>query len=56
MEDYARSLEEIEVKEDRSDELKVLRKYVGKLNCLAGNTRPDIAIYTLDLAKNKERQ
>ena len=50
MEDYARSLEEIEVREDRSDEilskdkLKVVRKYVGKLNWLATITRTDIAI------------
>ena len=38
MEDYAESLEEIEIREDKSDEtltrdeLKVLQKYVGKLN------------------------
>ena len=38
MEDYAESLEEIEIREDKldenmtTDEFKVLRKYVGKLN------------------------
>ena len=38
MEDYVESLEEIEIREDKSDEtltrdeLKILRKYVGKLN------------------------
>ena len=37
------------------DELKVLRKYIGKLNWLAANTRPDKAIYALDLAKKQER-
>ena len=57
MEEYARSLEEIEVREDRSDEmlskdeLKFFRKYLAKSNWLAANTRPDIAIYVLDLAK-----
>ena len=37
------------------DDLKVLRKYVGKLNWLAANTRSDIAIYALDLAKKQKR-
>ena len=60
MNDYANSLEEIKIREDRSDEslsreeMKVLRKYVGKLNWLAANTRPDIAIYALDLAKKQK--
>ena len=37
------------------DELKVLRKYIGKLNWLAANTRPDKAIYALDMAKKQKR-
>ena len=37
------------------DELKVLRKYIGKLNWLTANTRPDKAIYALDLAKKQKR-
>ena len=43
-------VQKIEIREDRldeiltKDELKILRKYVGKLNWLATNTRPDIAI------------
>ena len=37
------------------DELKVLRKYIGKLNWLAANTRPDKAIYALNLAKKQKR-
>ena len=51
----------MEVREDRpdemltKDELKILRKYVGKLNWLAANTRPDIAIYALDLAKKQRK-
>ena len=30
------------------DKLKVLRKFVGKLNFIAANTRPDPAIYALE--------
>ena len=50
MNDYAVSLEDVEVREDKSDEqltreeMQVLRKYVGKLSWLAANTRPDLAI------------
>ena len=35
--------------------MKVLRKYVGKLNWLATNTRPDIAIHALELAKKQKK-
>ena len=34
--------------------MRVLRKYVGKLSWLAANTRPDLAIYALDLAKKQK--
>ena len=60
MEDYAKSLKPIEVREGKSDEkltreeMKVLRKYVGKLNWLATNTRPDLSIYALGLAKKQK--
>ena len=37
------------------EELKLLRKCVGKLNWLATNTRLDIAIYALDLAKRQKK-
>ena len=43
MDEYAESLEEIKVREGKSDEeltrkeMKVLRKYVGKLDWLPGN-------------------
>ena len=37
------------------EELKLLRKSVGKLNWLATNTRPDTAIYALDLAKRQKK-
>ena len=54
MEDYAKSLEEVHIRDAKADEpltrdeLKVLRKFVGKLNWLAANTRPDLAIYALE--------
>ena len=35
--------------------MKVLRKYVGKLDWLTANTRPDIAIYALELAKKQKK-
>ena len=37
------------------DELKVLRKFLRKLNWLAANTRPDLAIYALYLAKRQKK-
>ena len=37
------------------DELKVLRKYVGKLSWLAANTRPDLTIYRLELGKRQKK-
>ena len=61
MEDYAKSLEEIQIRDAKADEtltrdeLKVLRKFVGKLNWLAANTRPDLAIYALELAKRQKK-
>ena len=35
--------------------MKVYRKFVGKLNWLVANTRPDLAIYALDLAKRQKK-
>ena len=61
MEDYAKSMEEIQIREAKADEiltreeLKVFRKYVGKLNWLAANTRPDLAIYALELGKKQKK-
>ena len=34
--------------------MRVFRKYVGKLNWLAANTRPDLAINALELAKKQK--
>ena len=57
MEDYTKSLEKIEIRKGMPDdpltevEIKVFRKYVGKLSWLASNTRPDLAIYVLNSAK-----
>ena len=61
MEDYAKSLEEIQIREAKADEtltreeLKIYRKFVGKFNWLAANTRPDLVIYALDLAKKQKK-
>ena len=61
MDENAVSLQEIKVREDGSDEeltrggFKVLRKYVGKLNWLAANTRPDLAMYALELVKRQKK-
>ena len=58
MEDYAESIEEIkEIRKVKKDEpltkteMKLFRKYVGNLNWLAENTRPDLAIWALNLSK-----
>ena len=57
MKEYAECLEEIEIGEDKSDEklsrdeMKTLRKYGGKINWLAANIRPDLAIHALELTK-----
>ena len=58
IEDYAYSIEEIkEIRKEKKEEpltkteLKVYRKYTGKLNWLAENTRPDLAIWALNMSK-----
>merc|ERR1712090_84812 len=61
MDEYAASLEDILIREDKSsepldrDEMRTLRKYVGKLSWLASNARPDLAIYALNLAKKQKK-
>jgi len=61
MEDYTKSLEEIQIREVKADEtltkekLKVFRKFVGKLNWLGANTRPDLAIFALELPKRQKK-
>ena len=51
MDEYAESLEDIQIREDKSSEplnkkeMKTLRMYVGKLSWLAANARPDLAVY-----------
>ena len=61
MEDYAKSLEEIQIRDAKADEpltreeLKVFKKIVEKWNWLAANTRPDLAIYALELAKRQKK-
>ena len=61
MEDYAKSLEEIQIRDAKvyepltREELKIFRKLVGKLNWLVANTRPDMAIYALELTKRQKK-
>ena len=61
MENYAKILEDIQIGDAKADEpmtrdeLKVFRKFVGKLNWLAAYTRPDLAIYALELAKRQKK-
>ncbi len=59
MDIYAKSLEKIEIRKGLPDdplteiEMKVYRKYVGKLLWLAINTRPDLAIHVLNSARKQ---
>ena len=62
MEDYSNSIEEVmEIRKVKKDEpltkveMKLFRKYVGKLNWLAENTRPDLAIWALNLSKQNAK-
>merc|ERR1712090_88816 len=61
MDEYADSLEDILIREDKSsekldrEEMRTLRKYVGKLSWLASNARPDLSIYALNLAKKQKQ-
>merc|ERR1712030_168749 len=61
MDEYADSLEDILIREDKSseqldrEEMRTLRKYVGKLSWLATNARPDLSIYVLNLAKKQKQ-
>ena len=62
MEDYANSIEEIkEIRKEKKEEpltkteLKVYRKYTGKLNWLAENTRPDLSIWALNMSKKNTK-
>ena len=62
MEDYAASIENIrEIRNEKKSEflskaeLKLFRKYVGKINWLAENTRPDLSIWALNLSKQSSK-
>ena len=37
------------------EEMKIFRKYVEKLSQLAANTRPDLAVYVMDLARRQKQ-
>ena len=60
MEEYAKSLEKIEIRKGMPDdplteiEMKMYRKYVGKLSWLVSNTRPDLAIHVLNSARKQK--
>ena len=62
MNDFAKSLEEIQIREGKADEiltreeLKNLRKYKGKLKWLAANTRPGKRRVRLFLQRLEERK
>ena len=34
--------------------MKIYRNYVGKLSWLASNTRPDLAVYVMNLARKQK--
>ena len=61
MEEYAKSLEMIEVRKGLPGELltdvemKVYRKYVGKLTWLASNTRPDLEVNVMESAQKQKK-
>ena len=60
MEEYAKSLEKVEIRKGMPDEplteteMKMYRKYVGKLSWLASNMRPDLAIHVLNSARKQK--
>ena len=60
MESYARSLEEIEIRDGKNtesltrEELKVLRKYIGKLSWPTAGMRPDLSVSASELAKKQK--
>ena len=61
MEEYAKTLEKLEIGKGSSEEelteaeLKVFRKYIGKFNCLASDTTPDLAMYVIESARMQKK-
>ena len=57
MEEYARSLEKLEIRKGSFDnkfidvEMKMYRKYIGMLTWIASNTRLDLSVNVIDSAK-----
>ena len=35
--------------------MKTYRKYIGKLNWLASNTRPDLLVFVMEIARKQKR-
>merc|ERR1711962_855828 len=60
MEEYAKSLEKIEIRKGMPEEplteteMKMYRKYVGKFSWLASNTRMDLAIHVVNSARKQK--
>ena len=62
MDDYAASIEKIKeirnVKKEEpltKTELKLYRKYTGKVNWLAENTQPDLSVWALNMSKRNTK-
>ena len=61
MEEYAKSLEKLEIIRGSSEEelteteLRIYKKYIGKLKWLVSNMRPDLAVYVIKSAKKQKK-
>ena len=61
MNEYAKSLEKLEVRNGKLDEeltreeLKVYKKCIGKLNWLTSNTRLDMLVYVMNFARKQKK-
>ena len=61
MEEYARSLEKLNIRNGRLEEelaraeLMVYRKPIGKFSCLASNKRPYLAVYIMESARKQKK-
>ena len=61
MEEYAKSMEKLVIRKVSSEEklteaqLKVFKKYKGKLNWLPSDTTPDLAVYVIESARKQKK-
>ena len=62
MDNYARSPEKLDIRDRKPDELltreelMIYRTYVGNLNWLASNTRPDLTVFIMNIEGTEKRQ